>query len=167
MGDIDTSLSASRRAIDDLIALAETRPEQWTTPRAPGKWSPSQLVEHIARSFEESAHMAAGRPTKFPTVPTILRPIVRRLLFARVLRTSRFPKARTNRAMDPVSGPSTVAEGRARLAAAHGVFEDECRKIAGCGGQMPSTAFGNVPLVDYVRFMEAHTRHHAGQMNRA
>ena len=36
-------------------------------PRAPGKWSPSQIIEHVARSLEESANMAAGRPSKFPS----------------------------------------------------------------------------------------------------
>jgi len=33
-------------------------------PCAPGKWSPSQIVELVARGFEEDANMAAGRASK-------------------------------------------------------------------------------------------------------
>src|SRR5437899_729825 len=103
--------------MEQLILAGERAGTAWTSPRAPGKWSPSQIVEHVARSLEESANMAAGRPSKFPRLPGVLHPIVRGLLFKRVLRRAAFPKARTNKAMDPASGPATSAEGRTRVEA--------------------------------------------------
>lgn len=164
MADIDAALAASRDAVDQLIATGERAGEAWSAPRAPGKWSPSQIVEHVARSLEESANMAADRPSKFPRLPAVLHPIARTLLFKRVLRTGAFPKAKTSKAMDPASGPATPGEGRARLETAHRKFEDACRQIASKGQRMRTTIFGAVPVEDYVRFTELHTRHHGRQM---
>ena len=108
--------------------------------------------------------MAAGRPSKFPKLPAVIHPIVRGLLFKRVLRNAAFPKARTNKAMDPASGPATPAEDRARLEAAHEKFADACRQVASHGNRMRTTIFGAVTVQDYVRFMEIHTRHHNKQV---
>jgi DinB superfamily len=77
MADINTALDASKDAIEQLIMAGERRKTDWTWPRAPGKWSPSQIVEHVARSLEESANMASGRPSKFPKLPGVVHPIVR------------------------------------------------------------------------------------------
>ena len=164
MADINTALDASRDAIEQLIVVGERTEIAWTSPRAPGKWSPSQIVEHVARSLEESANMAAGRPSKFPKLPGVVHPIVRSLLFKRVLRKAAFPKAKTNKAMNPASGPATPAEGRARLETAHKKFDEACRQLALGGERMRTTTFGAVGVEDYVRFMEIHTRHHAKQM---
>ena len=164
MTDIDQALAASRDAVEELIGAGEGSGSAWTAARAPGKWSPSQIVEHVARSLEESAHMAAGRPSKFPKLPAVIHPVVRGLLFKRVLRKGGFPKAKTNKAMDPANGPATPAEGRARLEAAHQKFDEACRQIASQGNRMRTTIFGAVPVEDYVRFMELHTRHHGKQM---
>jgi DinB superfamily len=164
MANINTALEASKEAIEQLIVTGERCGPAWSAPRAPGKWSPSQIVEHVARSLEESANMAVGRQSKFPNLPAVVHPLVRWLLFKRVLRNGAFPKAKTNKAMNPVSGPATPAEGRARLETAHDKFDAACRQLASQGGRMRTTVFGVVPVGDYVRFMELHTRHHGKQM---
>jgi hypothetical protein len=164
MADINTALAASQDAIDQLIVTGERTATAWSAPRAPGKWSPSQIVEHVARSLEESANMAAGRPSKFPKLPGVVHPIVRGLLFKRVLRKAAFPRAKTNKAMNPASGPATPAEGRVRLETAHQKFAEACRQAASHGERMQTTIFGAVSVEDYVRFMELHTRHHGKQI---
>jgi hypothetical protein len=164
MADLDSALAASKEATERLIAAGERSGPTWTRARAPGKWSPSQIVEHVARSLEESANMAAGRPSKFPKLPAVIHPIVRGLLFKRVLRKAAFPKAKTNKAMNPATGPATPAEGRIRLETAHQKFAEACRQTALHGERMRTTIFGAVPVDDYVRFMELHTRHHGKQM---
>ena len=85
MADVNTALAASKEAIEQMIQTSERCGPAWAAPRAPGKWSPSQIVEHVARSLEESANMAAGRQSKFPSLPALVHPIVRGLLFKRVL----------------------------------------------------------------------------------
>jgi hypothetical protein len=165
MAEIDTALAASRDAVDQLIRAGEQSGAAWIAPRAPGKWSPSQIVEHVARTLEESANMAAGRPSKFPRPPAIVRPIAR-LVFKWVLRRAAFPKGfKANKALNPASGPATPAEGRLRLETAHQKFDEVCRRIAAEGRPM-TTGFGSVPAQDYVRFQEIHTRHHSKQMTR-
>ncbi len=164
MADIDAALAASRNALGQLIAAGERSGSTWTIARAPGKWSPSQIVEHVARSLEESANMALGRPSRFPQIPVLVRPLVRSLLFRRVLRKEAFPKARTNKAMNPSTGPTTPVDGRIRLETAHRTFEEACRQVASHAGLMRTTIFGGVAVDDYVRFMELHTRHHCNQM---
>jgi DinB superfamily len=164
MRDINATLSASKQAIDELIVAGERTGAAWTAPRAPGKWSPSQIVEHVARSLEESANVAAGRPSKFPTLPAVVHPVVRVLLFKRVLKKEAFPKAKTNKAMDPANGPATPSEGRARLESAHDKFDAACRQLALRGERIRTPIFGAVNVEDYVRFMEIHTRHHNKQI---
>jgi hypothetical protein len=91
----------------------------YATARAPGKWSPSQIVEHVARMFEEAANVAAGRPSKFPTLPAILHPVVR-IFFRRSLKKAAFPKAKANKALDPQVVQRPKASPRARQSSGHG-----------------------------------------------
>ena len=123
-----------------------------------------QIVEHVARGLEESANIAAGRPSKSPKLPAVVLPIVRLLFFKPVLRKAVFPNGyKASKAMNPASGPATPAEGRVRLETAHQKFDEACRQAASLGERM-RTAFGAVPVQDLVRFSELHTRHHAKQM---
>ena len=163
MAEIDTALAASRDAVDQLIRAGEQSGAAWIAPRAPGKWSPSQIVEHVARGIEEAANIAAGRPSKVPMPPAVVR-LIGRFFFKRVLRKAAFPKGfKAHKALNPASGPSTPAEGRIRLETAHQKFDEVCRRIAADGRPM-TTAFGLVPVQDCVRFSELHTRHHSKQM---
>ena len=163
MADIDTALAASRDAVEQLIRAGEQSGAAWNTPRAPGKWSPSQIVEHVAGGLEEGANFAAGRPTKVPMPPAVVRPILRFML-KRVLRKGSFPNGfKAHKALNPASGPATPAEGRIRLETAHQKWDEVCRRIAADGRPM-RTIFGSVPVQDVVRYSELHTRHHGKQM---
>lgn len=164
MADVNVALEANSAAVREMIAAAEQCGSAWTTPRAPGKWSPCQVVEHVARALEESANVVSGAPSKFPTLPVFVRPLVRGLLFKRVLKKNAFPKAKTNKAMDPASGPATTAEGRARLEGALAKFDQACRERAAGGQHVQSTVFGTVSVADYATFMAVHTRHHCKQV---
>lgn len=163
MARIDTVLDASKTASEQLIAHAEAMAAEWATPRAPGKWSPSQIVEHVARSYDGSVHMAAGMPSAFPRLPVLIHPFLR-IVFRRLLKKGSFPNGRTTKAMNPLTGPPTPADGRARLAAAHERFEAACRDLAARGAPMRTTMFGAVPVEEFVRFLEIHTRHHDRQI---
>jgi hypothetical protein len=164
MADLTRALQDTRVALAEMAEAAERSGARWTAPRAPGKWSPSQVVEHVALSFEESAKVLAGQPSRFPRLPSLIRPVVRAVFFRRVLDKGAFPKARTNRAMNPDVGPSTPAEGRVRLEQAFARFERESVALHAAGRPVPSEVFGPVSVPDYARFQELHTRHHLKQM---
>lgn len=59
MADINAALDASKDAIEQLIVAGERTGTVWTTPRAPGKWSPSQITEHHGKQIVDSS-AAAG-----------------------------------------------------------------------------------------------------------
>jgi len=165
MSDVTTALAANRAAVGEFLTAADQSGSHWTVPRAPGKWSPSQVVEHLARSFEESANLVAGAPSKFPTIPRLLRPLVRALFFTRAVKTGRFPSGgRTTGAFNPASGPGSPQEGRARVEAAVEKFERACRARESDAATAESGVFGTVRVTDYVRFQELHTRHHRPQL---
>jgi hypothetical protein len=164
MSEIEKVMQANRAAVEELAVASDQCAASWTTPRAPGKWSPSQVVEHVARALEESAKAVTGEPTRFPSLPFFLRPLVRTLFLKRVIRSGRFGKARTNRAMDPIDGPPTPAEGRMRLEGAVRAYHEACLTRAKSGDTFDSTIFGTVSLVDYGRFQVLHTRHHRRQL---
>ena len=163
MADVNDVLAANRAAVLDLVAAAERSAATWTTPRAPGKWSPSQVVEHVAGGFDEAANVLAGAPS-LPMPPAFLRPLIR-LYFNWILRKGVFPQGwKAHKALNPASGPATPAEARVRLEGALARFDQECRRRAASGQHLVSSGFGTVSLEDLVRFSELHTRHHCKQM---
>lgn len=163
MANITARLDANRAAVDELIQEVEKSGWGWTKPRAEGKWSPSQVVEHVARSLEEGANVFAGRKTRLPTVPFFLRPVARVLIFQRVLRNGKFSNSKTNKPMDPIEGPNQ-GDARKRLEDACNAFEQECQRCAKQGEKVVTPFFGKIPLVNFVRFTELHTRHHTLQI---
>ena len=167
MPDIDRSLAELHAAVGELVAVADRAGASWSRPRAPGKWSPSQVVEHVARIMEESANVADGRPSRFPTMPFLLRPILRIFFFKRTLRRNDFPKMKAIDAFVPIAGPGTPADGRDRLQGATTLFDQACRARAASGQKVASTIFGAVPVADFARFQELHVRHHVQQMRGA
>jgi hypothetical protein len=164
MPDLNLSLAALHSGVDSLLMAADGAGALWAVPRAPGKWSPSQVVEHVARIMEESANVASGAPSEFPSVPFFLRPIVRLLVFRRILRRKAFLKMKTGEGFDPSAGQATAAEARVRVKAALGRFDQACRERAASGQEVSSTIFGAVSVPDFVRFQELHVRHHLLQM---
>jgi len=164
MADINDVLADNRAAVLDLAAAAERSAPTWTTPRAPGKWSPSQVVEHVAGGLEEAANALSGAPS-IPMPPAFLRPLLRLFFFNRILKRDAFPKGfKAHKAMNPTSGPATPAEARVRLEGALARFDEECRRRVASGQHVVSTGFGTVSVEDLVRFSALHTRHHCKQM---
>ncbi len=165
MADVNDALAANRAAVLDLVAAAERSAATWTTPRAPGKWSPSQVVEHVARSLVGSANTFSGGAPSIPMPPAFLRPVLRLLFFNRILKKGAFPKGfKAHKTMNPASGPATPAEARVRLEGELARFDQECRRRVASGQHVVSTGFGTVSVEDFVRFNAIHTRHHCEQM---
>jgi hypothetical protein len=159
--DLNSALTESRTALAKLIAAGERSGSAWTSPPAPGKWSPSQIIEHVARALEESSKSIKGEPNAFPSLPKFVRPVVRALFFNRVLKKNEFIKGKTNKAMNPGDGPKTPADGRERLKRAHNAFERACLEH---GVRFDHGVFGNISTADYARFQALHTQHHTKQI---
>ena len=164
MPDVNDALADNRAAVLDLVAAAERSAPTWTTPPAPGKWSPSQVVEHVARGLDEGANVASGAPS-IAMPPAFLRPLLRLLFFNRILKKGVFPKGfKAHKAMNPTSGPATPGEARVRLEGALARFDQECLRRVASGQHVVSSGFGTVSVEDFVRFNALHTRHHCKQI---
>jgi hypothetical protein len=161
--DIATEVSDSRAALEEFLGAAEAAAANWTTPRAPKKWSPAQVTEHIARVFDDVANMIEGKPHGFPKMPFFVKPIFA-VLVRRTVKSGNFPKARTFKPFDPIDGPETPAAARDRVVAAHERYLTACSASAERDGTVTSSVFGTVPVADYMRFTTMHTRHHRKQI---
>ena len=163
MADINDVLAANRAAVLDLAAAAERSAPTWTTPRAARKWSPSQVVEHVARGLDEGVNIVSGTPS-IPGPPAFLRPLGR-LFFDRTVKKGLFPKGfKSLKALNPTRGPATPAEARVRLEGAFARFDQGCRRRGASGHNVRTSAFGTVSVEDLVKSNAIHTRHHCKQM---
>ena len=66
MTDINAALAACKDATDQLGAAAERSGLAWAIPRAPGKWSPSQILEHSRALRREPPLVAHRSSRRFP-----------------------------------------------------------------------------------------------------
>ena len=164
MSELEVSLAGVHAAVGALLGTADRVGSAWKIPRAPGKWSPSQVVEHVARIMEESAKVVDGVPSAFPTIPVLLRPVARLLVFRRILRRKSFLNMKAAEAMDPPTGSPTPKDARVRLEVVRTQFERACRARAANGQDVASTIFGAVSAADFARFQELHVRHHHLQL---
>ena len=165
MGDVDRALSEARAAVDDLIAASEAAHAVWLTPSSPGKWTPSQVAEHVAYTLEEAAKVAAGQVSSYPNMPFFVQAVFRRLVFDRVLRKGKAPRAKTFKPFNPSTGPDTPAAARERLTSAMDTFEARCKERAEAGGTtVDFPVFGRVSLEKFVAFQALHARHHKDQI---
>ena len=162
--DLDRSLGDLGAAIAEFLKATDAARPQWTVPRGPGKWSPSQVAEHVARIMEQSANVVVGTPSNFPTIPTPFRPIIRAFMFRRILRRKAFLTMKAIEAFDPPVGSPTPEEGRRRLEEVLVRFKQACHARSASGQAVASTIFGSVPVADFARFQELHVRHHLQQL---
>ncbi len=165
MTESDTLLAGDRAAVAALLAAAVATGALWNVPRAPGKWSPSQTVEHVTRIMDESAKVAEGVPSKFPNLPFFLKPLVRIFFLTGTLERNAFPdKSKTIKELDPESGSATPADARVKLEAVLARFEQAIRARASSGQRVKSSLFGAVTAEKFAKFQELHVRHHLEQM---
>ena len=166
MTDLAATLKTHRDAVESFLeTAAAVPPTRWSAPRAPGKWSPAQVADHVAVAFEANRHLL--RPgTSGGGAPRFLRPFLRVFLFNPVLRRGAFiPGSKTPKMLRPADAPPGQDALLARLRSAAQNFEAEARALPNTTIDHPF--FGRMPLTDFVRFQEIHTQHHRRQLTPA
>jgi hypothetical protein len=163
MADLQTVLQAHHQAVEAFLGAARAvPPTQWGQPRAPGKWSPGQVAEHLALAYEVNRGVLHGHAPPM-TAPRWLRPVIRKVLLGPVLRRGRFiPGSKSPPVFRPGPTPAAPAQLLGRLATAMTAFEADAAAMATTTVDHPF--FGRLPLGDFVRLQEIHTRHHRGQL---
>jgi DinB family protein len=166
MATVKSTIADNRDAVDAFIATARAVPPSvWTTPPAPGKWSPGQVTEHVAIAYERSREILNG---KFAgrSMPRPLRPLIRIFAFQPIVRTGRFRKGvKAPAPFQPTASPASITDLAARLRAAAAAFEADVETAAQQGRTtVDHPFFGRVAIVDYARLQAIHTRHHSQQL---
>ena len=166
MNEVDAALAALSTAIQEFADSMPVVDEDWRRRPADDSWSSSQIVEHVARSLEESAKVVAGEASGLPRLPGPLRWLLRVVFVRRILRGGRFPRGRTVPVLDPEFGPESAEEGRRRLDEALERMVRSCRSPAASNGVVQSPIVGRLGLADFLRLQAGHVRHHRAQLRR-
>jgi Protein of unknown function (DUF1569) len=162
MGELQTALEAHRHEVDAFLTAARNIPaSRWTEPRAPGKWSPGQVVEHVTLAYETNRGILHGKAPM--TAPRWLRPIIRTIGLRPVLKRGRFiPGSKSPKIFRPGPLPPPPSQLLTRLSTVTAAFEADARAMSKTAIDHPF--FGRLGLTDFLRLQEIHTRHHRGQL---
>jgi hypothetical protein len=166
-GGIAAVVESNRRAVAEFVAAAvDVSATRWMEPRSPGKWSPAQITEHVAIAYEIAGEIVDGtadipgrKPARF------VRPLIRMLVHATVLRTGRFYKSKTPVAYEPSSRSEAQHVLCDRLQRASDAFEQKARDKVGAGvNVLQHPYFGRFRIADLVTLQAHHARHHRLQI---
>jgi hypothetical protein len=167
MASLQVVITADRQAVGAFVDTARRVPSaQWAVPRAPGKWSPGQVTEHVTLTYEQSRRMLLGTFAG-PVQPWFLQ-LLARWIFLRLMFTrGDFGKAAVAPDfIQPGGSPASSGDLLARLETAVGDLETDL--IAASNGRrthLDHPIFGRLPLADLLRFLMLHTQHHQPQLS--
>jgi hypothetical protein len=168
MADLQAVISADRQAVDDFTAAARSvPPARWAVPRAPGKWSPGQVTEHVTLTYEQSRRMLIGSFTG-RALPRLKQLLARWIFLPLLFKRGDFGKggARGPAFIEPSESPASSEALLARLQAAVGDLEtDLLAASAARRTRVDHPIFGRMPLADLLRFLMIHTQHHQPQLS--
>jgi hypothetical protein len=166
MAEIEDVIAENRKAIEHFLAAArKVPPEKWAQPVAPGKWSPAQIVDHIAVTTEVALKAING-DASMGSIPKFLRFIPRKLGFDPTITRGRFPeKQRGPAVFAPSKGNPSYETSVEKLNRAMAALETHVRGRMAKGEHFfEHSFFGRVSIPDYIRFGTLHVQHHERQL---
>src|ERR1051326_6976418 len=121
MTEVETALADNRAAVDEFVATARAIDgARWQTPRAAGAWSPGQIVEHLAKTYEYNRDVVKGTAKGLP-VPfnLLLKSLLRKIALTDTLKAGRFTRrGKAPAPFRPGPTPAPQPDLIARLSAA-------------------------------------------------
>lgn len=156
------------KAASDFAEAAQRVPAAvWLAPRAEGKWSPAEIVEHVGLSYDTLNRELAGGPGMALRTKLWQRILLRFTLVPRLLRGAPFPKgARAPKETRPaVSNPdqaAAIAAFRVRAAAFEAAAS--AAQKANRGQKLTHAYFGRASLTNSVLLCARHVEHHLAQL---
>lgn len=162
----DTAAGEHRTALASYIARAgRLTSERWSAPRAPGKWSPAEISEHLALAYEAGLTELRGGPS-----------LETRMGFWQrlVLRTFVLPKLLAGGALTrPVKAPREIrfpvaGAQAATLARLQEVADSLERELESASSReqvrFSHPYFGSLTAPQALGFCAFHARHHEAQI---
>lgn len=159
--------AAHREAATRFATRAAGVPaKHWTTARAPGKWSPAEIAEHLSLTYEHLLRELRGGPPARVKGSWLVRLAARYKFLPMLLRDGTIPPGvRAPREVRPQMPAEDRTEALERFQALAVDFEEEItsRRAAG-GGALTHPYFGKLGPERGIRFVEVHIRHHTTQL---
>jgi Protein of unknown function (DUF1569) len=162
---VDDAIGRNREALARFMAVVTSLSRvEWEQPVAPGKWSPGQIAEHLALTYEVARQVLHGT-SSIRALPAFFRPLARFVL-RRAVKKGKFPRGgRAVKGFIPGEGPGDRDVILQRLTAAVDMFVRDYEAASRAGRTtFQHPAFGNLSLRDYALFNDLHTRHHTAQI---
>lgn len=167
-----SSWASLKRAHDDEVqafaAAAQAVPEAlWLLPRAEGKWSCAEIVEHVTLGFEVMAGELRGGPGMAMRLRGLKRLVARHLYGRRIMRGGGLPTgARAPRETRPAEHrvDRTTALVRLRASADELMGEIERALAERPAVTVQHAYFGRLSLREGAMLSMQHVRHHRAQM---
>lgn len=152
-----------RRFAASAEALGE---DAWARPRAPGAWSPAQIAEHLALSYEALLRELGGGAGLRPRVTGLRQRLLRWVLLPHVLFHRTLPvRVRAPREIRPSEVPPGRPETLARMRELAARVERELDAARASGARVTHPYFGRIPAVPALRFCAVHVEHHHRQLS--
>jgi hypothetical protein len=166
MSDLENAIAEHHTAVQEFLTTGRAMTaQQWAAPRAPGKWTPGQIAEHLAITYEYGIALAKGNPPG-GRLPFFIRPIVRRAFVNPTLKAGRFTRSgKTPKIFEPSTTPPAANVVLPRLETALSGFENAIQSgVPEARHTLRHPFFGKVPTTDYLRLQTIHAKHHHGQL---
>lgn len=164
----DATVALHHAAAADFAAAAEALEDGvWEAPRAPGKWSPAEIVEHLSLAYDVLLGELAGGAGMALRTRWWQRALLRWTLVPRLLGGARFPRgAIAPRETRPSGGTADRAAAVARFRERAATFE---RAIAEArrerpDGRLTHAYFGSSSYEDALLLSARHVQHHRAQL---
>jgi hypothetical protein len=148
-------------------AAAAVPPARWLVPRAEGKWSPAEIVEHLTLAYDTLLRELEGGPGMKVRTKWWQRILLRFTLVPRLLRGEPFPAgARAPREIRPTAAnPDQVAAvARFRELAARIDSGSASAIESGKRVRLTHAYFGSAALWKGVLLCARHVQHHTAQL---
>lgn len=162
------ALAAHRRTLEEFIdAAARVDASAWNASRAPEKWTPAQVVEHVRLSYVMVHDELEGRGGFRVRTSWWKQRLMQWTHLRRILRTGRMPAGvPAVREIRPPGGPYVQAE---LLAALRADGERFLNQMATLGAESRVTVshpfLGTLHLLEGVNLSTHHMRHHQMQLH--
>jgi hypothetical protein len=165
MADLESALQAQRTAADAFKAAALRVSESvWNAPRAPGKWSPAQVTDHVGVSTRVARDFMGQKPG-MGSLPWFLRPVLNRFFLKPVLKKGFPKKGKGPSIFAPAHDPMPREQLCARIDSEVAALEADARAMVKSGkAEFTHGFFGRMAVADYVMFNALHFDHHREQL---
>jgi len=155
-----------RRAVDACAEIIRTvAGEAWEKTREPKKWSPAEIAEHLAVSYDPLLRELDGDTGFRIVVPWWKRRILRWKFLAPILAGTFPPGVPAPREIRPAATAASPEDGARKLTERAGVFLDRLAQARQSGrSRLTHPYLGRLSDVDALRFLTSHAHHHRRQL---